>query len=64
MSYTTQEFDAVILGAGGAGMRAALEMANSNNKVAVISKVYPTRSHTDKIAIPKPPLVDVTLGSW
>lgn len=42
----TQEFDAVIVGAGGAGMRAALQMAQSNRKVAVISKVFPTRSHT------------------
>ncbi len=42
----TEEFDAVIVGAGGAGMRAALELAQSAYKVAVISKVYPTRSHT------------------
>lgn len=42
----TEEFDAVIVGAGGAGMRAALQLAQSNHKVAVISKVYPTRSHT------------------
>ena len=42
----TKEFDAVIVGAGGAGMRAALQMAQSGYKVAVISKVYPTRSHT------------------
>lgn len=41
-----KEFDAVIVGAGGAGMRAALQVAQSNHKVAVISKVYPTRSHT------------------
>ena len=42
----TEEFDVVIVGAGGAGMRAALQLAQSNNRVAVISKVYPTRSHT------------------
>ncbi len=42
-SYT---FDAVIVGAGGAGMRAALQLANSEKKVALISKVFPTRSHT------------------
>jgi succinate dehydrogenase / fumarate reductase, flavoprotein subunit len=41
-----KEFDAVIVGAGGAGMRAALQVAQSDYKVAVISKVYPTRSHT------------------
>ena len=46
MSIVTKEYDAVIIGAGGAGMRAALETAQSNNKVAVITKVYPTRSHT------------------
>lgn len=41
-----KEFDVVIVGAGGAGMRAALQVAESNYKVAVITKVYPTRSHT------------------
>ncbi len=39
------EFDVVIVGAGGAGMRAAIEAA-PNAKTAVISKLYPTRSHT------------------
>lgn len=39
-------FDAIIIGAGGAGMRAALALAESGKKVAVISKVFPTRSHT------------------
>ena len=39
------EFDVVIVGAGGAGMRAAIE-AGPNAKTAVISKLYPTRSHT------------------
>lgn len=46
MTIRTEEYDAVIVGAGGAGMRAALQLAQSNFKVAVISKVYPTRSHT------------------
>ena len=42
-----KEYDAVIVGAGGAGLRAALEMAQPHQyKVAVISKVFPTRSHT------------------
>ncbi len=41
-----KEFDVVIVGAGGAGLRAALQVAQSNYKVAVITKVYPTRSHT------------------
>ncbi len=40
------KFDAVIIGAGGAGMRAALQLANSGMKVALLSKVFPTRSHT------------------
>jgi succinate dehydrogenase / fumarate reductase flavoprotein subunit len=39
-------FDAVIVGGGGAGMRAALQLAQSGFKTAVISKVFPTRSHT------------------
>jgi succinate dehydrogenase / fumarate reductase flavoprotein subunit len=39
-------FDAVIVGAGGAGMRAAVTLAESGLKTAVISKVFPTRSHT------------------
>ncbi|MEY4476950.1 MAG: hypothetical protein RJA31_454 [Actinomycetota bacterium] len=39
------EYDVVIVGAGGAGMRAAIESA-PNAKTAVISKLYPTRSHT------------------
>ncbi len=46
MAYATYEFDAVIVGAGGAGMRASLQLASSGYKVAVISKVFPTRSHT------------------
>ena len=41
----THEFDAVIVGAGGAGLYAALE-ASKKARTAVISKVYPTRSHT------------------
>ncbi len=39
-------FDAVIVGGGGSGLRAALELAQADLKVAVISKVFPTRSHT------------------
>ncbi|OYY95993.1 MAG: succinate dehydrogenase flavoprotein subunit [Hydrogenophilales bacterium 28-61-23] len=39
-------FDAVIVGGGGAGLRAALQLAQANFKVALISKVFPTRSHT------------------
>ena len=40
------EFDAIIIGGGGSGMRAALQLAESGSKTAVISKVFPTRSHT------------------
>jgi succinate dehydrogenase / fumarate reductase, flavoprotein subunit len=46
MAVPTYTFDAVIVGAGGAGMRAALQLASSGQKVALISKVFPTRSHT------------------
>ena len=46
MAIARNEFDAVIIGAGGAGMRASLQMAKSGLKVALISKVFPTRSHT------------------
>jgi succinate dehydrogenase / fumarate reductase flavoprotein subunit len=42
---TIHNYDAVIVGAGGAGLRAALE-ASTRVKTAVISKLYPTRSHT------------------
>ncbi len=42
----TLEFDAIIIGGGGAGMRAALQLTESGCKTAVISKVFPTRSHT------------------
>ena len=42
----TISFDAVIVGGGGAGMRAALQLAESGYKTAVITKVFPTRSHT------------------
>lgn len=46
MAIARNTFDAVIIGAGGAGMRAALQLANSGLKVALLSKVFPTRSHT------------------
>ena len=42
----TLEFDALIIGGGGSGMRASLELAKSGIKTAVVSKVFPTRSHT------------------
>jgi succinate dehydrogenase / fumarate reductase flavoprotein subunit len=46
MALAKRSFDAVVVGAGGAGLRAALTLAQANLKVAVLSKVFPTRSHT------------------
>ena len=51
MSYTNaniskRKFDVVIIGAGGSGMRAALELSRAGLNVASLSKVFPTRSHT------------------
>ncbi|MAW23897.1 MAG: FAD-binding protein, partial [Cellvibrionales bacterium TMED47] len=42
----TVSFDGVIVGGGGSGMRAALQLSQSGYKTAVITKVFPTRSHT------------------
>ncbi|WP_096084401.1 succinate dehydrogenase flavoprotein subunit [Agaribacterium haliotis] len=42
----TMTFDGIVIGGGGAGMRAALQLAQSGFKTAVITKVFPTRSHT------------------
>ncbi|MDR3491764.1 MAG: succinate dehydrogenase flavoprotein subunit [Gammaproteobacteria bacterium] len=46
MNLATQSFDAIIVGGGGAGLRASIELAQSGLRVAVVSKVFPTRSHT------------------
>ncbi|MFN9491085.1 MAG: succinate dehydrogenase flavoprotein subunit [Betaproteobacteria bacterium] len=46
MGIATRKFDAVVVGAGGSGLRAALQLAEANLRVAVLSKVFPTRSHT------------------
>ena len=51
MSYTKanitkRKFDVVIVGAGGSGMRASLELSRAGLNVACLSKVFPTRSHT------------------
>jgi succinate dehydrogenase / fumarate reductase flavoprotein subunit len=46
MPIAVRKFDAVVVGAGGAGMRASLQLAEAGLKVAVLSKVFPTRSHT------------------
>lgn len=46
MSYPVRRFDAVIVGGGGAGLRAALQTSKAGLNTAVLSKVFPTRSHT------------------
>ncbi len=46
MTVAKRTFDVVVVGAGGAGMRAALSLSHAGLKVAVLSKVFPTRSHT------------------
>jgi succinate dehydrogenase / fumarate reductase flavoprotein subunit len=44
--YVDHQFDVVVVGAGGAGLRATLGMAEQGLRTACISKVFPTRSHT------------------
>lgn len=46
MKIATHTFDAVIVGGGGAGLRSAIELSQSGLNVAILSKVFPTRSHT------------------
>ncbi|AYH44334.1 succinate dehydrogenase flavoprotein subunit [Azoarcus sp. DN11] len=46
MTVAKRTFDAVIVGAGGAGLRAALQLSEAGLKTAVLTKVFPTRSHT------------------
>jgi succinate dehydrogenase / fumarate reductase flavoprotein subunit len=46
VALTVRKFDAIVVGAGGAGMRASLELARGGLKTAVLTKVFPTRSHT------------------
>jgi succinate dehydrogenase / fumarate reductase flavoprotein subunit len=62
---SVRRFDAIVVGAGGSGMRAALELARANLRVAVLSKVFPTRSHTvaaqGGIAAP---LANTTEDNW
>ena len=45
-SIRTISYDAIIVGGGGAGMRASLQLAQGGHKTAVVTKVFPTRSHT------------------
>jgi len=44
--YETHEYDVVVVGAGGAGLRATLGMAEQGLRTANVTKVFPTRSHT------------------
>ena len=46
MTLARRRFDALIIGAGGAGLNAAIQLADTDARVAVVSKVFPTRSHT------------------
>jgi len=46
MKIARRKFDALVIGAGGGGLRAALQLAQADANVAVVYKVFPTRSHT------------------
>jgi len=46
MNIPKRKFDTLVIGAGGGGLRAALQLAQADASVAVVSKVFPTRSHT------------------
>ncbi len=46
MTLARRSFDTLIIGAGGGGLRAALQLSQAEARVAVVSKVFPTRSHT------------------
>ncbi|MEJ2406359.1 MAG: succinate dehydrogenase flavoprotein subunit [Candidatus Thiodiazotropha sp.] len=46
MTLPRRKFDSLVIGAGGGGLRAALQLARADATVAVVSKVFPTRSHT------------------
>ncbi|MBM3368243.1 MAG: succinate dehydrogenase flavoprotein subunit [Betaproteobacteria bacterium] len=46
MALSLRKYDAIVVGAGGSGMRASLELARAGLKTAVLTKVFPTRSHT------------------
>ena len=52
-----RKFDVVIVGAGGSGMRASLQLARAGLKVAVLSKVFPTRYYDHRSCTTKLPFV-------
>ena len=43
---TDHKYDVIVVGAGGAGLRATMGMASAGLKTACVTKVFPTRSHT------------------
>ena len=45
-AYETHDYDVVVVGAGGSGLRATLGMAEQGLRTACVTKVFPTRSHT------------------
>jgi len=46
MNIAKRKFDVLVIGAGGGGLRSSLQLSQAEAKVAVVSKVFPTRSHT------------------
>ncbi len=46
MALARRQFDAIVVGGGGSGLRCSLQLAEAGLRVAVFSKVFPTRSHT------------------
>ena len=54
------EYDVVVLGAGGSGLRAAVGLSEAGLKTACISKVFPTRSHTSAAQGG----ISAALGTW
>ncbi|MDM5147998.1 succinate dehydrogenase flavoprotein subunit [Candidatus Persebacteraceae bacterium Df01] len=46
MDLAKRQFDAIVIGGGGAGLRAVVELARGGLRAAVVSKLFPTRSHT------------------
>ena len=46
IAVSRRRFDCLVIGAGGGGLSAALQLAQAEAHVAVVSKVFPTRSHT------------------
>ena len=46
MTIPVRKFDVLVIGAGGGGLRSALQLSQADANVAVVSKVFPTRSHT------------------